>query len=78
MGSRLENQTFKNREQVMAEFRRCALVGNISQYLCFIFAALGVIGDALNITLLGAKVLVAAGDRSWSEWHNLSHAYGSG
>jgi hypothetical protein len=51
MGSRLENQAFKNREQVMAEVRRCALAGNISQYLCFLFAALGVISDTLNITL---------------------------
>ena len=51
MGSRLEDQTFKNREQVKAEVRKCALYGNISQYLSFIFVALGVIGDALNITL---------------------------
>jgi hypothetical protein len=51
MGSRLENQPFKNREHVMAEIRKCALYGNVCQYLSFIFAALGVIGDALNITL---------------------------
>lgn len=47
----LENQPFKNREHVMAEIRRCALMGLISQYLSFIFAALGVIGDASNTKL---------------------------
>jgi hypothetical protein len=50
-GSRLEDQPFKNREHVKAEVRKCALFGDVCQYLCFIFAALGVIGDALNITL---------------------------
>jgi len=42
---------FKNREEVKAEIRACDRFGGISQYACFIFAALGVIGDALNITL---------------------------
>jgi hypothetical protein len=51
MGSRLEDQTFKNREQVKAEVRKCALFGDVCQYLSFIFVALGVIGDALNISL---------------------------
>jgi len=51
MGSHLEDQTFKNREQVMAEVRRCASFGNVCQYLSFMFVALGVIGDALNIKL---------------------------
>ena len=51
MGSLLEDQTFKNREQVKAEVRKCALFGDVCQYLSFIFVALGVIGDALNITL---------------------------
>jgi hypothetical protein len=51
MGSRLELQRFKNREHVIAEIRRCALAGSVSQYLSFLFAALGVVGDALNITL---------------------------
>ena len=51
MGSRLEDQTFKNREQVKAEVRKCALYGDVCQYLSFIFVVLGVIGDALNITL---------------------------
>jgi hypothetical protein len=43
MGSRLEDQPFKNREHVKAEVRKCALFGDVCQYLCFIFAALGVI-----------------------------------
>jgi len=51
MGSRLEDQPFKSREHAEAEVRRCALFGDACQYLCFVFAALGVIGDALNITL---------------------------
>jgi hypothetical protein len=46
MGSRLEDQTFKNREQVKAEVRKCALYGDVCQYLSFIFVALGVIGGA--------------------------------
>jgi hypothetical protein len=46
-----ENKPFKNREDVRAEIRKCDLFGGICQYACFLFAALGVIGDALNITL---------------------------
>ena len=42
---------FKDREEVKAEIRRCDLVGGIFTYAGFVFAALGVIGDALNITL---------------------------
>jgi hypothetical protein len=51
MASSLQNQPFKNREHVKAEIRRCALAGSVSSYLSFLFAALGVIGDALNTTL---------------------------
>jgi hypothetical protein len=51
MASRLENQPFKNREHVKAEIRRCTLDGSVSQYLSFLFAALGVISNALNTTL---------------------------
>jgi hypothetical protein len=51
MGSRLEDQPFKSREHAEAEVRRCALFGDACQYLCFVFATLGVIGDALSITL---------------------------
>ena len=46
-----ENKPFKNREEVKAEIRECDRFGGISQYACFTLAALGVIGDALNITL---------------------------
>ena len=51
MGARLEDQPFKNREHVKAEIRRCSSFGDACQYACFLFAALGIIGDALNITL---------------------------
>ena len=43
---------FKNREEVKAEVRACDRFGGISQYACFLFAALGVIGDALDVTLV--------------------------
>jgi len=46
-----EMKYFKNREDVKTEIRNCGRVGSIFQLLCFGFAALGVIGDALNITL---------------------------
>ncbi len=52
MASRLENQPFKNREHVEAEIRRCAWASSIFSYVSFLFAALGVIGDALNSTLV--------------------------
>ena len=47
----MEEKPFKNREEVKAEIRECDRFGGISQWACFIFAALGVIGDAVNITL---------------------------
>lgn len=43
---------FKNREEVKAEIRKCDMVSGILTYACLIFAALGVIGDALSITLI--------------------------
>jgi hypothetical protein len=46
-----ENMPFRDREDVRAEVRRCGFVDGLSQYLCFLFAALGVIGDASNVTL---------------------------
>lgn len=46
-----ENKPFKNREDVKAEIRNCDFFGGICQYACFGFAVLGVVGDALNITL---------------------------
>lgn len=51
MATSLENQPFKNREHIKAEIRRCALFGSVCQYFSFLFAALGVIGEAFNITL---------------------------
>lgn len=51
MANRLEHQPFKNRAHVIAEIRRCALAGSIFQVISFLFAALGVIGVALNITV---------------------------
>jgi hypothetical protein len=52
MASDLQNQPFKNRAHVKAEIRRCAWAGSVFTYLSFLFAALGVIGDALNTTLV--------------------------
>jgi len=44
-------QSFKDRDEVKAEIRDCGLTAAVFTYACFIFAALGVIGDALNMTL---------------------------
>jgi hypothetical protein len=52
MASMLQDQPFKNREQVKAEIRRCAMASSVSSLLSFLFAAVGIIGDALNTTLL--------------------------
>jgi hypothetical protein len=48
----LQNQPFKNREHVKAEIRLCTLACSVLEYLSFLFAALGIIGDALNTTLI--------------------------
>ena len=42
---------FKNREDVKSEIRACDRFAAVTQWACFMFAALGVIGDALNFTL---------------------------
>ena len=47
----LEEKPFKNREEVKAEVKLCSTVGTIFQLLSWLFAVLGIIGDALNITL---------------------------
>jgi hypothetical protein len=47
-----EDKPFKDREDVKADIRLCALVGSIFTLASLGFAALGVIGDALNITLV--------------------------
>jgi len=46
-----EDKPFKNREDVKKDIRQCVLVGSIVIYACLLFAALGVIGDALDMTL---------------------------
>jgi uncharacterized membrane protein (Fun14 family) len=46
-----EDKPYKNREEVKKDIRLCALVGGIIIYCSVGFAVLGVIGDALNITL---------------------------
>jgi hypothetical protein len=46
-----ENKPFKNLNEVRTEIRNCDFFGGICQYACFLFAALGVIGDVLNFTL---------------------------
>jgi hypothetical protein len=51
LSSTWNHKPFKNREEVKREIRDCDRFAGISQYACFIFAALGVIGDAANITL---------------------------
>ena len=42
---------FKNREEIESEIRACDRFAAITQWACFLFAALGVIGEAFNITL---------------------------
>jgi hypothetical protein len=51
MASQLQDQPFKNREHVKAEIRRCASASTVASYLSFLFAVLGIIGEALNSTL---------------------------
>ena len=52
MANSLQNQPFKNRKHIVAEIRRCAMATSVSAYFSFLFAALGIIGDALNTTLV--------------------------
>ena len=52
MANQLQNQPFKNREHVKTEIRRCAWASSVTAVLSFLFAALGIIGDALNKTLV--------------------------
>ena len=46
------DNSFKNREEVLAELRRNDMQVSISILVSFLFAALGVIGDALDVTLV--------------------------
>ena len=43
---------FKDREEVKADIRNCNYVGGTVTLLSIILAVVGVIGDALNITLI--------------------------
>jgi hypothetical protein len=75
----IPEKPFKNREEVKTEVRRCALFGNACQFACFVFAALGVIGDASNITLgLEPMSWLLLAIVSRSECHNWSYAYSGG
>ncbi|MCJ7507177.1 MAG: hypothetical protein MUO85_00425 [candidate division Zixibacteria bacterium] len=47
----LDEKPFQTREDVKAEIKRCSTFATICVFFCFIFAILGVIGDALNTTL---------------------------
>jgi hypothetical protein len=51
MASMLQDQPFKSREHVKAEIRRCAMASSVLSFFSFLFFALGIIGDTLNITL---------------------------
>jgi hypothetical protein len=51
MAGMLQDQPFKNREHVIAEIRRCAMASSVSSFLSFLFAVIGIIGDASNTTL---------------------------
>ena len=52
MANSLQNQPFENREHVKAEIRRCAWASSIGMVCGFLFVFLGIISDALNITLV--------------------------
>ena len=52
MASELQNQPFKNREHIKAEIGRCARSSTVFAYLSFLFAVIGIIGDALKTTLV--------------------------
>ena len=45
------DQSFKNREEAKAQMRRSDLIVSIITVACLLFAALGVISDALDVTL---------------------------
>jgi hypothetical protein len=47
----LEEKPFQNREDVKHEVKLCSSVATVFQLLSFLFAIVGIIGDALNTTL---------------------------
>ena len=46
-----EEKPFQNREDVKHEVKLCSTVATVFQLLSFLFAIVGIIGDALNATL---------------------------
>jgi hypothetical protein len=52
MSNSLQNQPFKDRGHVKAEIRRCAWASSVGMVCGFFFVLLGVISDALNVTLV--------------------------
>ncbi len=51
MAGILEEQPFKNRDDMKAEIKRCSTFASYCGIFCVIFALLGIIGDASNTTL---------------------------
>ncbi len=52
MENGLEEKTYKNLEQTKNEVKSYSVAGNSAQYLCYLFAALGIISDILNFKVL--------------------------
>ncbi len=52
MVNELQNRPFRDREHVKDEIRRCAFAASVFTYLSFLFAVLGVVGGALNVSLV--------------------------
>ncbi len=51
LSATIDPKPFKDREEVAVEVRDCGRTAAVFTYACFVFAALGVICDALNMTL---------------------------
>jgi uncharacterized membrane protein len=51
-GEQFAKPAFKNREHVKVEIRRCAWASSVGMVCGFLFSLLGVISDALNVTLV--------------------------
>lgn len=45
-------EPYKNREQVIAELKRCATLAKVSMVVALLFVVLGVISDALDTVLV--------------------------
>ena len=51
MSGILEEQPFKNRDDLKATIKRCSTFASYCMVFCAIFALLGIIGDVSNTTL---------------------------